>query len=246
MGDAKVPHRPADLHHCPVAAQQADDEEHEGDDQQQVDKRANRVGPDDSQEPGDQENHRECIQHGSASTEFGCKKQDLIIIAAHTELSAVGSSAIGSQLNVSVTRRPVCTATAGGQDMSLQGKYSYAIQTSKDMRMQGGAEERDGKLYIKGTVDTQEQANKIWDAIKTIPDWRNEIVADIKATGVPQPSAPATYTVKPGDTLSKIAKEHLGNANAYMDIFNANTDQLQDPDKIKPGQVLKIPQVSHR
>ena len=45
--------------------------------------------------------------------------------------------------------------------MSLQGKYSYAIQTSKDMRMQGGAEERDGKLYIKGTVDTQEQANKI-------------------------------------------------------------------------------------
>jgi nucleoid-associated protein YgaU len=114
------------------------------------------------------------------------------------------------------------------------------------MRMQGGAEERDGKLYIKGTVDTQEQANKIWDAIKTIPDWRNEIVADIKAAGVPQSSAPTTYTVKPGDTLSKIAKEHLGNANAYMDIFNANTDQLQDPDKIKPGQVLKIPQVSHR
>jgi nucleoid-associated protein YgaU len=130
--------------------------------------------------------------------------------------------------------------------MSLQGKYSYAIQTSKDMRMQGGAEERDGKLYIKGTVDTQEQANKIWDAIKTIPDWRNEIVADIKATGVPQSSAPTTYTVKAGDTLSKIAKEHLGNANAYMDIFNANTDQLQDPDKIKPGQILKIPQVSHR
>ena len=130
--------------------------------------------------------------------------------------------------------------------MSLQGKYSYAIQTSKDMRMQGGAEERDGKLFIKGTVDTQEQANKIWDAIKTIPDWRNEIVADIKATGVPQSSAATTYTVKAGDTLSKIAKEHLGNANAYMDIFNANTDQLQDPDKIKPGQVLKIPQVSHR
>jgi len=130
--------------------------------------------------------------------------------------------------------------------MSLQGKYSYAIQTSKEMRMQGGAEERDGKLYIKGTVDTQEQANKIWDAIKTIPDWRNEIVAEIKATGVPQSSAPTTYTVKPGDTLSKIAKEHLGSANAYMDIFNANKDQLQDPDQIKPGQVLKIPLMSHR
>jgi LysM repeat protein len=45
--------------------------------------------------------------------------------------------------------------------------------------------------------------------------------------------------VKAGDTLSKIAKEHLGNPNAYMDIFNANKDQLTDPDKIKPGQVLE-------
>ena len=50
-----------------------------------------------------------------------------------------------------------------------------------------------------------------------------------------------TYTVKAGDTLSKIAKEHLGDANAYMKIFEANKDQLSDPDKIKPGQVLKIP-----
>ena len=47
--------------------------------------------------------------------------------------------------------------------------------------------------------------------------------------------------MKAGDTLSKIAKEHLGNANAYMKIFDANKDQLSDPDKIKPGQVLKIP-----
>lgn len=44
-----------------------------------------------------------------------------------------------------------------------------------------------------------------------------------------------------GDTLSKISKEYLGDANEYMRIFDANTDQLSDPDKIKPGQVLKIP-----
>jgi nucleoid-associated protein YgaU len=130
--------------------------------------------------------------------------------------------------------------------MSLQGKYAYAMQTAKDVHMQGGAEERDGKLYVKGTVDTQEQANRIWDAIKTIPDWPNEIVADIKAPGAAQPASPTTYTVKAGDTLSKIAREQLGNANAYMDIFNANKDQLQDPDKIRPGQVLKIPQHSHK
>src|SRR5262245_31725605 len=127
--------------------------------------------------------------------------------------------------------------------MSLRDKYSAAIQTAKNFRMQGSADERDGKLYFHGTVATQDEANKIWDAIKTVPDWRTEIVADIQATGpAATPSAERTYTVKPGDTLSKIAKETLGHANAYLEIFNANRDQLSDPDKIKPGQVLKIPQ----
>ena len=133
--------------------------------------------------------------------------------------------------------------------MGLRDKYSYAIQTAKNLRMQGSADERDGKLYFKGTTETQEEANKIWDAIKTIPDWQNEVVADIQATGGSTAAAATgtagsetTYTVKPGDTLSKIAKQMLGDANAYMDIFNANRDQLSDPDKIQPGQQLKIPQ----
>ena len=132
--------------------------------------------------------------------------------------------------------------------MGLRDTYSYAIQTAKGFHMDGSAEERDGKLYFKGTVQSQEQANKIWDAIKTIPTWRDEVVADIKAVGASAGASAAggaqqsTYTVKPGDTLSKIAKQLLGDANSYMDIFNANRDQLSDPDKIKPGQVLKIPQ----
>ena len=125
--------------------------------------------------------------------------------------------------------------------MGLRDKYAYAIQTAKDLRMQGSADERDGKLHFHGTVGTQAEANKIWDAIKTIPDWTTEVVADIKATGASAAGAGQTYTVKPGDTLSKIAKELLGDATAYMTIFNANKDQLSDPDKIKPGQVLKVP-----
>ena len=52
--------------------------------------------------------------------------------------------------------------------------------------------------------------------------------------------------MKAGDTLSKIAKEKLGDANAFHEIFNANRDQLSDPDKIKPGQVLKIPQQARK
>ena len=139
--------------------------------------------------------------------------------------------------------------------MGLRDTYNAAIQVAKGLHMQGAAEERDGKLYFHGTVQNQDEANKIWDAIKTVPTWRNDIVADIKplnsgatagATGTAgtagtSAGAGQTYTVKSGDTLSKIAKELLGNANAYPQIFEANRDQLSDPDKIKPGQVLKIP-----
>src|SRR5262245_16741229 len=120
---------------------------------------------------------------------------------------------------------PPC-ATDRRQLMGLRDKYNHAIQTAKGFRMQGGAEERDGKLYFKGTVNMQDEANKIWDAIKTVPTWSQEVVADIKATGAaagtPSAGQAPTYTVKAGDTLSKIAKEQLGNAGAYMDIFNAN------------------------
>ena len=137
--------------------------------------------------------------------------------------------------------------------MNLRDKYNHAVQTAKSLRMDGSAEERDGKLYVKGTVNSEDEKNQIWNALKTVPDWQKDVVADIRVKAGAAPSAPAaqrapaeaaatTYTVKAGDTLSGIAKQFLGNANDYMEIFNANRDQLTDPDKIKPGQVLKIPQ----
>jgi nucleoid-associated protein YgaU len=133
--------------------------------------------------------------------------------------------------------------------MGLRDMYAYAIQTAKG-KFHGNAEERDGKLYFKGTVATEAEKNEIWNAIKTIPTWQKDIVADIQVTGgsaaaAPAPAAPAasarTYTVKAGDTFSAIAKEQLGSAGAYMKIFELNKDQLTDPDKIKPGQVLRLP-----
>ena len=138
--------------------------------------------------------------------------------------------------------------------MGLREKYNHAIQTAKSLHMQGGAEERDGKLYFDGTVNSVDEKNQIWNALKTVGDWDQDVVADIKVQAAPQPapttgsqgatvgSTTITYTVQSGDTLSGIAKKCLGNASDYMDIFNANRDQLADPDKIKPGQVLKIPQ----
>ena len=135
--------------------------------------------------------------------------------------------------------------------MGLRDTYAYAIQTAKG-KFHGNAEEHDGKLHFKGTVATEAEKNEIWNAIKTIPTWRTRHRrghqgdgwrrhdagdGDGGGEGPAAPQGGGTYTVKAGDTLSKIAKEHLGNANAYMQIFEINKDQLSDPDKIKPGQV---------
>ncbi len=130
--------------------------------------------------------------------------------------------------------------------MGLREKYDHAIQTAKSLRMQGSATEQNGKLYFTGTVNSLDEVNQIWNALKTNPDWEKDIIGDIRVN--PQAAAAAaaaaaerTYTVKAGDTLGAIAKAELGNANAYMQIFEANKDVLADPNKIKPGQVLKIP-----
>jgi nucleoid-associated protein YgaU len=135
--------------------------------------------------------------------------------------------------------------------MGLRDKYAHAIQTAKQVRMDGAAEERDGKLHFHGTVNSEDEKNQIWNALKTIPDWQKDVVADIsvrpgaRSTAAPAPTT-QTYTVKAGDTLSGIAKQFLGSASAYMEIFEINRDQLSDPDLIKPGQVLKIPQHANR
>ena len=121
--------------------------------------------------------------------------------------------------------------------MSLRDKYAAAIQVAKTVGMQGGAEERDGRLQFKGTVGSEDEKNRIWDALKSVPSWKDELNAQIDVVA----PAAVTYTVQSGDTLSKIAKAHLGDANAYMKIFDANKNILSDPDKIQPGQVLTIP-----
>jgi nucleoid-associated protein YgaU len=63
------------------------------------------------------------------------------------------------------------------------------------------------------------------------------------ASSTAQEAAPAykIYTIKSGDTLSKIAKHEYGNANDWRKIAEANQDTIKNPDKIFPGQEIKIP-----
>lgn len=123
--------------------------------------------------------------------------------------------------------------------MSLHSKYTDVLELSKQLNVKNGnVKEEDGKLKLWGTTEYQLDANLLWDKIKAHPGWENEVQADLKAE---KSDIYGVYTVKSGDTLSKLAKHFLGETNRYMDIFNANKDQLKDPDKIQVGQKLKIP-----
>jgi nucleoid-associated protein YgaU len=130
-------------------------------------------------------------------------------------------------------------------------KYQSVIQQVQAQGIQlANLHQQDGKLFIKGRSPSLEAANKVWDEIKRINPRLDDIVADFPvdpslASTTTQPKAqnarPQMYTVKPGDTLSKISKQFYGNSNDYMRIFNANKDKLKDPDQIQVGQELKIP-----
>ena len=108
---------------------------------------------------------------------------------------------------------------------------------------------QDNKLFIRGMAPSQDVKNKVWDQIKLVDPNYSDLIVDIQAPAAAAAAAAAsgptttarTYTVQPGDSLSKISKEFYGNANQYMKIFEANKDKLSDPDKIKAGIKLVIP-----
>ena len=101
-----------------------------------------------------------------------------------------------------------------------------------------GLHVEDGLVTVNGKVKSQSEREKVILALGNIKGV--EKVNDLLEVSNPEPEA-VFYTVKRGDTLSKIAKIYYGNAMKYTKIFNANQPLLKDPDKIYPGQVLRIP-----
>lgn len=99
-----------------------------------------------------------------------------------------------------------------------------------DIRVEGD------KVVLSGKPASQEAKEKLILAAGN--------VAGVSAveTDDDDEEKPVFYTVVKGDTLSAIAKRTLGNANLYNQIFEANRPMLTHPDKIYPGQVLRIPQ----
>lgn len=102
------------------------------------------------------------------------------------------------------------------------------------------ASEADGKITLSGTAPTAYVVNQIWDKVKQIdPDLGdNDLALNFD---VQRRDLYGEYEVQSGDTLSAIAKKVTLGKLSYQQIFEANKDLLSDPDKIQPGQRLKIP-----
>lgn len=99
----------------------------------------------------------------------------------------------------------------------------------------------DGKAKVSGTAATQADKEKAILAIGNV-EGVAAVEDNIQVTSTGERPA-RMVTVKKGDTLSAIAKTAYGNANKYMLIFKANQPMLSHPDKIYPGQVLRIPEL---
>jgi nucleoid-associated protein YgaU len=105
---------------------------------------------------------------------------------------------------------------------------------------------QDDKLVMTGAAPNQDIVNAIWNQIKAVDATYSDLAAEITVdSSLPQPTPPTPevqkYTVVAGDSLSKISKHFYGDPNHYMKIFQANQDQLSDPNVIQIGQELVIP-----
>ncbi|HEX7158504.1 MAG TPA: LysM peptidoglycan-binding domain-containing protein [Edaphobacter sp.] len=121
----------------------------------------------------------------------------------------------------------------------LKQKYAPVITTIQSFAEFGAkvdAVDLAGEqLHVKGTVPSTVIANRVWDVIKQVDPTYSDLKHEIATTG----GANQPYTVKPGDSLSKVSKLFYGDANKYNKIAQANG--IADPNLIKVGQQLSVP-----
>jgi nucleoid-associated protein YgaU len=133
----------------------------------------------------------------------------------------------------------------------LKSKYQSVLNIIDQQQIQLlNLHVQDDKLFIKGTAPSDAAKDQVWNQIKLVDaGFDKDLTADIGVDATKAAAAAAgggqgsgqTYSVKPGDNLSKISKQFYGDPDEYMRIFYANRDKLRDPDKIQVGQELIIP-----
>ena len=127
--------------------------------------------------------------------------------------------------------------------MATQAEIAQLLSQSKVSVYGLKVDTAGGTTHVSGTVASESDREKVRQVV-TAADARASV--DLKVQENLQANATAarakSYTVKSGDTLSKIAKEHFGDANKWHAIFEANRDRIKDPDKIQVGWELNIPE----
>ncbi|WP_369776302.1 LysM peptidoglycan-binding domain-containing protein [Streptomyces sp. R33] len=192
----------------------------------------------------------------------------MLALPAGTALAAPATAAPASTPNISASAAPVAgtqTSAVGGAEASEQAASTAVTHTVRDIRpaesLWSIAAERLGDGERWGDIAALNEGRTMGDgtvfhADQPIqPGWSLRLPADARpaATGGATPqqtgAAPATYTVRRGDSLSGIAATTLGNADRYQEIFDLNKGQalpdgnvFTDPDLIYPGQRLTLPQ----
>jgi nucleoid-associated protein YgaU len=124
--------------------------------------------------------------------------------------------------------------------MSLQEKYQSILELANSNGTTYELSEADGVLHINGTAPNAAAKQALWDEYQKIdPDFTGgDLVLDILQADAPEGGQGHTYTVVAGDSLSKIGAKY---GVSWKAIFEANKDIISNPDKIQPGQELKIP-----
>lgn len=147
-----------------------------------------------------------------------------------SEAEAQEAPQTAAQPEVSETDRKVAALKAELKALGL---------TSKDVHLKL----RGDTVVISGQARDQETLEKLILAVGNIKGIAHvELEGTGTETPAPAGSAPVFHTVQKGETLSAIAQKYLGKAGRYHEIFEANKPMLTDPDKIYPGQTLRIPQ----
>ncbi len=121
--------------------------------------------------------------------------------------------------------------------MDLQSKYRELIDAAGSRGISNlQVRQQENVLYIDGTAPTQETKQQLWDIYNRIdPDYRSgDLVMNLELAE----GAALEYIVAKGDSLSKIGQKY---GVAWKEIYEANRDQIKDPDLIQPGWKLKIP-----
>ena len=124
--------------------------------------------------------------------------------------------------------------------MSAQEKYQSLLEMANQNGTTYELSEGNGVLTVTGTAPSAEAKQQLWDEYNRLdPDFRSgDLIMNINTGGDAAGGGATTYTVESGDSLSKIGSKY---GIPWKAIWDANRDILHDPDKIYPGQELKIP-----